>query len=36
MLDPDVVGQVAKTHEIITFARIEHNPDRDPAAVGGV
>jgi hypothetical protein len=35
-LDPHVVGQVAKADEVMALAGIEHNPDCDPAAIGGV
>ena len=30
-LDPDVVGQVAELHEVMALARVEDDPDCDPA-----
>ncbi len=35
-LEPHVVGEVAKRHEIMPLTRIEHDPDWDAPTVGGV
>src|SRR5271166_3038961 len=35
-LDPYGVGEVAELYEVMTFARVEDDPDCDAAPVGGV
>ena len=36
MLDPHVVRKIAELDEVMPFARIEHDPDHDAAALGSV
>jgi hypothetical protein len=32
-LDLHVVGEIAECDEVIPFARVEHDPNRDPAVI---